>query len=701
MNEVASKGRILIVDDNAAIHEDFRQILSPSPDTRDDEMKNMERELFEGTGAPADAAGTADYEIEDAFSGEKAIEMVHRASAENRPYSVIFMDVRMPPGMDGIEAIERIWKDHPDIEMVICTAFSDYSWEEILSHFGKTDKLLFIRKPFDSVMIRQISLNLTTKSDLRRKHREHMATLEDLVARRTAELRTMVEDVSRLGARYRSLVEAAPVGIVAIRQDGTIRDMNPAIRKILAAPEQSVGGTTRFFEDPPFADLPGIERVRTSLEENMPITFDCEYTDSSGVDKSLSIHASPLPSNAGDGGCMAIIEDVSDRKSLEEQLLHSEKMRVVGQMAGGFAHDFNNILTIIKGHLELIRVRGAPEGDSDRLQGIMAAESAVEQAANLISKILAFSRKEQNQSVAVDINNSVTDVIQMLKHSIDKRIVIETALECRSSRVRGDPVQLQNAILNLALNARDAMPRGGRLTIRTMEKSEADVRAMGVCPEGLRGDDYLVLEIADTGSGIDANTRAHIFEPFFSTKQSGRGLGLGLASVYNVVKSHNGAVGCDSEPGKGTRFTLCFPLDKGHESSEPPEAPGNLIEGRGAVMVVDDEPLVLDLAEQFLDALGFEPAGCRSGEEAVEYYEQNRERIKLVILDMVMPGMGGYETFKHLRAINPTVKAIIASGYAMNNEIRKTLDEGAVGFLQKPYGLEALSDMIGQHVPIE
>ncbi|MFZ1375050.1 MAG: response regulator [Geothrix sp.] len=381
--------------------------------------------------------------------------------------------------------------------------------------------------------------------------------------------------------------------------------------------------------------------------------------------------------------------EMAERKLTEERLRQSEKMQAVGQLAGGVAHDFNNQLTPILGYSEMLLNRL----DDPVLQKYAShIRTAATRAADLTNQLLAFSRKGNYISVTVDIHKVIAEVIALLEHSLDKRIEIRQQLEANPHTVLGDPTQIQNALLNLAVNARDAMPGGGKLTFTT---SVVEQQADPADPESLAGR-YLEVCVVDTGTGMTAETQRHLFEPFFTTKPVGEGTGLGLAAVHGAVKNHHGRVRVESQLGVGSTFAVRLPLLENAEAGPEGEPAPATVQGQARILLVDDEDLVRQIASDLLRSFGYKVTTCENGEEAVGYYRQSWEHIDLVILDMVMPRMGGRETFTAMRNINPKIKAILVSGHSLGGEAQQVLDEGGLAWVQKPFNRTQLSRQVAE-----
>ncbi|MCX7935179.1 MAG: response regulator, partial [Planctomycetota bacterium] len=385
----------------------------------------------------------------------------------------------------------------------------------------------------------------------------------------------------------------------------------------------------------------------------------------------------------GERGFATIFADVTEQRLIQERLRQSEKMEAIGQLAGGIAHDFNNQLAGIIGYAEILERRADDDKTREFVRGIL---TAAQRAVELIQKLLAFSRKGKYRIAIVDLNHLIAEVVAILERSIDKRITIQQRLSPKPALTRGDPTQLQNAILNLALNARDAMPQGGELILAT-ELLVLDAEQCRRLSAEIAPGPYVRLTVTDSGCGMSDEVKRHLFEPFFTTKPPGEGTGMGLASVYGTVRSHEGAITVYSEPGQGTTFRLYLPSceakeDAGQASATTAMAPRR---GQGNILVIDDEEVCRNMLSALLDELGYRVTVCGSGREAIELYRQRWQETNLVILDLIMPEMNGRQVFAALRQINPQAKVIITSAHSLNGVAQAILDACALAFISKPF----------------
>jgi len=383
-----------------------------------------------------------------------------------------------------------------------------------------------------------------------------------------------------------------------------------------------------------------------------------------------------------------LLIEIEERKQLEAQILHAQKMDAVGTLAGGIAHDFNNILQSVSGYTEILLME-KERSDPDYAK-IKIIERSVKRAGNLVKQLLTFSRRVESKLRPVDLNQEVMQIYELLKRTIPKMVRIECHLSEDLNIINADPIQLEQVMMNLGLNAKDVMADGGRLIFET-ENITLDEQYCRMHPGAGPGDDVL-LSVSDTGHGMDKEIVDHIFEPFYTTKETGMGTGLGLAMVYGIVKSHGGYIMCYSEPDQGTTFKIYFPVIKGESIEQGAERKeGKICGGNETVLLVDDEEHIREVGKNILEQFGYTTIMAESGEKAIEIFEREREHIDLVILDVSMPGMGGHKCLNQLLKIDPKLKIVISSGYSASGKVRKTIESGAAGFIGKPY---RLTDML-------
>jgi len=409
-------------------------------------------------------------------------------------------------------------------------------------------------------------------------------------------------------------------------------------------------------------------------------TMETEVQRKDGAVLHVSIRAAPIHESERFVGARVVMRDITAQKRLEYQLVHAQKMESLGTLAGGIAHDFNNLLTGMIGYATLLKKRLEP--DSPLYAYADTIEKSGHRAADLTRQMLAFARTDALQTRPVDMNEIVCDTVALLSHSLEKHIVIETDLAVGLYCVEADMAQMQQVLLNLCINARDAMPQGGKLSIATRNASpeEVDSALWNENPPT----HLVVLTVSDTGFGMNDETRARIFDPFFTTKEPGKGTGLGLAVIYGIVSQHNGRIEVESEVGAGTTFHVYLPALPADTPCRAAPDSSLLPTRRGRLLIVDDEPVVRALLKEVVSGYGLTAHTVGSGREAVELYRAQRDRIDLVLIDMIMPEMDGATAFWQLRAIDPDVRILLLSGYSADDRVTTLLKAGACGFVRKP-----------------
>ena len=382
-----------------------------------------------------------------------------------------------------------------------------------------------------------------------------------------------------------------------------------------------------------------------------------------------------------------LIQDITERKRLENQLRQAKKMEAIGILAGGIAHDFNNLLTGIKGNVSLILMN--MDSSHPYYEKLIRADKQIESGANLTSHLLGFARKGRYEIKPVYLNQLAEEISETFGRT-RKEITIHKDFVQDLSVIEADPVQIEQVLLNLFVNAADAMPGGGDLILRTANTTQENLNGILYDP---RPGNYVMLTVTDTGIGMDRKTQEHIFEPFFTTKEMGHGTGLGLASAYGIIKGHNGYIEFDSKTGHGTTFRIYLPSSV-KKSKTVVKTDEELINGVETVLLVDDEKEVREVGRELLETMGYRVLTARDGKEAVNVYKMNQDKIEIVVLDMIMPKLGGGKTYDRIKEINPAVKAILSSGYSIDGKAKEILSRGCNGFIQKPYGIKNLSRKI-------
>ncbi len=475
-------------------------------------------------------------------------------------------------------------------------------------------------------------------------------------------------------------------GVIVTDSQGVIRNMNPAAEKLTGwdisdaagKPEETI---LQFISTDDRLRVPS--HVTEVLSSKKVFTSDRDISLLTGDNRTIEIidTAAPIMKEGSEeiSGVVLIIRDVTERNKIEAERRQNQKLQSLGQLTGGIAHDVNNMLAGISGAAELLEKSVADNPKA--MKYLLLIQNASKRTADLIGKLLAFSRKGKVVTSRIDVHAIILDTVTLLERSIDKRITITTDLDAETHVVTADPSQLQNGLLNLFINARDAMPEGGKLHIATTNTVFDEQHCQA--DSGFTPNDYIRISIQDTGLGIPPEVQPHIFEPFYTTKKVGKGTGLGLASVYGMIQEHKGIIRFYSEPGTGTVFNIYLPVSAEHNQEVTLKTVTK--QGHGTVLLVDDEDIIRQTGALLLEHMGYSVILARNGSEGVAMYKDRQEEIDFIILDMVMPVMNGKEAFEHIQRINPAAKIVITSGFAKNVDINAMLETGAVGYLMKPF----------------
>jgi PAS domain S-box-containing protein len=504
-------------------------------------------------------------------------------------------------------------------------------------------------------------------------------------------------------SRYRRLVENSPDIIYALDAAGNFTFISNAAERLLCVDRQNLIAKhyhTIIHEDDRekakwfFNERRTGERSTTGVELRLISSEECGEAKSYEVQhltielKSTGIYdRDVMESPKKFLGTYGVARDISDRKRLETQLRHAQKMEAVGTLAGGIAHDFNNLLMGIQGYASLMLLKTDPE--QPNYKNLSNIEQLVQNGADLTKQLLGFARDGKYDVKSTNMNEIVRDTIRMFRRT-KKEIIVYEEYEEDIWPVEVDQGQLQQVLLNLFVNAGQAMPGGGDLTLETKNVilGAQDAKAIGLAPGR-----YVRTSVCDTGVGIDEGTRQRIFEPFFTTKEFGRGTGLGLASAYGIVQNHQGTIDVYSQVGEGTTFLIYLPASEKAGKNEKPFFKYNP-NGPETVLLVDDEDFILKVGTKILQELGYRVLTAGSGKEALEIYSANRDKIDIVVLDMIMPGMGGGETYDSIKALKLDVKVLLSSGYSIMGEASAILRRGCQGFIQKPFTMKSFSEKL-------
>jgi PAS domain S-box-containing protein len=540
--------------------------------------------------------------------------------------------------------------------------------------------------------------------------REHRQILTDL--RRTeAELRQVLATVSASEAKYRSLAENLEQCIFLKDKDFRFVAANRPFCQVLGRSETDIVGKTDFdFYPPELAEKYRADDHRV-VTEAKPVELE-EQSVLRGAQRTVRVIKTPVKDADGQTiGVMGIFWDVTEQRRLEAQLRQAQKMEAIGQLAGGIAHDFNNLLHVILGNVALLKNSSADGvqlcGDNvvkQRVQLLAETDAAARQAASLTTKLLGFSRRTTLRLEPADLHACAKETEALLRRTIDPRIEVEVRTSPNLWRVRADMAQMSQILINLCLNARDAMAAGGQLTIETSNTVvDAEYTRYHM---GARPGEYVRIRVEDNGTGMPPDVLQHIFEPFFTTKEPGKGTGLGLAMVFGIVQQHQGWLACESVVNRGTRMDVFLPRHVSAVEAEPRTAlspraqQGAPCRGRETILLADDEPLIRNLGRTILESYGYTVLLAEDGQQAVEIYGQKKNGIDLVILDMTMPRLSGRDALRQLLQINPEVRVLFASGYSCE-QVVDTESAHVLGFVGKPYPPAELARSVRSALDVE
>ena len=693
--------RILVIDDQATIHEDIRKILCPVEAETD--LLEAETQLF-GRADHARVKAKTKFRIDSAYQGKEGLALVEQSLADGDAYAMAFVDVRMPPGWDGIETIRHIWKRYPELQIVICSAYSDHSWEDIVLNLGDSDNFVILKKPFDNIEVLQLAHALTKKWVVTKQANLRLAELDAMVAKQTAKLTASNEqlhteirrrehtELELQGSEHRFALafkaSAIPMGIMHASSRAYL-EVNESFALLAArSREEMIGKTSnemQLLARPEDCDN-AIEAVRRNGRVR---DFALRIVAKGGEQRDVLVTLEPAV--LGEEACLLVaMLDVTEQRKLEVQLRQSQKMDAIGQLAAGVAHDFNNLLTIIHGHASLQMAR--PNMDEQMKHSLTQVKMAADRAATLTRQLLAFSRKQVMQLRPISLNDSIQHSQAMLKRLLGETIALDCTCAPTLPMVFADENSMDQVIMNLVVNARDAMPQGGMLRIVT---SAVTLGAVDLPrhPDARPGE-FVRLSVIDNGSGMDTALLTRIFEPFFTTKPQGKGTGLGLSTVYGIVKQHDGWVEVESAPGLGSKFHVYLAVtDKvraqSHETALFSLEPAT--EHKETVLVVEDEAVLREFVTTLLQQQGYIVLQAADGLEALQVCRQTVAKIDLLLTDMVMPnGISGAKLAVQMLARRKDLKVLYTSGYSQ--ELMENSGRLVVGtnFLPKPFDVNKL-----------
>lgn len=609
------------------------------------------------------------YQVVTAADGLNALDILKTYTPD-----VIFVDLVMP-NIDG-EILCRIIRSIQKLQDVCLIILSAIAAEERINIAQLGANACIAKGPFNE-MAQHI------KAVLEQPDLTSLQFLtEEVIGAENIHARGITAELLSTKKHFKTILDKMSEGILEINSEGRIVYANQFAISLIDMPEKKLMGSH-------FIDMfSGDDRLRvnsllkTRGAKPKTITEDSHVTLN---DYQVTLNILPLEKDVFTS--VIILKDISERIRIESQLRQSQKMEAIGTLAGGIAHDFNNLLMGIQGRASLMLIdKDSSCPDFEHLKGI---EGYVKSAADLTNQLLAFARGGKYEVRATDLNQLVKNQNRMFART-KKEITIGEKYEENLWAAEVDQGQIEQVLLNLYVNAWHSMPGGGNLYIQTENVTidENYTKLFAVTPGR-----YVKISVIDTGVGMDQATRQRIFEPFFTTREMGRGTGLGLASVYGIVKNHGGFINVYSEKGEGSTFNIFLPASE-KEVIEEKELTKDIFISTETVLLVDDEDMIIDVGQPMLEEMGYKVLIAKSGSESIDVYQTNKDKIDLVILDMVMPVMGGGETYDKLKEMDPDIKVLLSSGYSIDGQATEILNRGCDGFIQKPFSMKELSQKI-------
>ncbi len=641
---MGTKDSILTVDDDPTLRKTLSMGIKGSILTVDDDPK-LRKTL-------SDILRAKGYTPIATATGKAALEKVE----EEMP-AVAVIDLRLED-MSGLEVMRKIKEHSPDTECIVLTGYASQASAIEAINLGAYS---YVQKPYD---VQQLLVTIRRAIEQRR----------DKEALRESEL------------RFRTLFDLSPQAIsLTDMTTGRLIDVNDKFCELTKYTREKVLGRTttecRFYSEE------DQDKFLKELEESGEVRgLEMDFRAKDGRIISTLMFSKVVQVDS-ESLLLTMFLDLTDRKRLEARLQQAQKMEAIGTLAGGIAHEFNNLLMGIVGNVYLMFLDiDSSHSHYKRLKNI---EKQVQSGSDLTAQLLGYARKGRYVVQPISLNRLVESTSEIFGRT-KKEITIHRELAEDLFDINADQGQIEQVLLNLYVNAADAMPGGGNLILKTINTTHKNMKGKLY---DLKPGNYVLLTVTDTGIGMDKKTRERIFDPFFTTKEMSRGAGLGLASADGIVTSHGGYIDVDSEKGHGATFRIYLPASE-KKPRKLVKIDERVIKETGTVLLVDDEEVILEVGKELLEVLGYRVLIANGGEEAIEVYRKNRENIDIVILDMVMPNIGGGEAYDRMKEINPDVKALLSTGYSINGEATEILERGCNGFIQKPFNINDLSQKI-------
>ncbi len=700
--------RLLVIDDNVSIHDDFRKILAGQETSS--ELDALSAQIFDDE---PDDMWLPIFEIDTATQGQEGWEKVRDAIQAGRPYALAFVDMRMPPGWDGLQTVERIWEIDPDIEIVICTAYTDRSWFEITEHLGAfIDRLIIIKKPFEIVEVRQLAFALTQRWSLRKQAQVRQGELEAMVSRAQAELKESER-------KARAIINATTDSVLLLDGESNILDINAVGAETLGGTRRELTGTNLF--DVVSWSAEACEQIRTAIRTGRSVRFEHTY-----ISTVFDCQVFPVrDANGAASGAAMFCRDITEQQRDRQAMIQSSRMATVGLLAAGVAHEINNPLTYILYNVEHLadeltaladrgqrtrfsRSASAPlEADEERgwspenvdlidldelAQMAREALDGANRVRNIVKDLRSVSHVDEGRLAPIKVDRSIEAAINMSFKEIKFRARLVKDYS-PTPVVEANAGHLSQVFLNLLINAAHAIPEGD------VERNEIRIRTWSE-------NDEVFVEVRDTGAGIRPEHIERLFDPFFTTKDVGFGTGLGLSISHRLIASMGGRIEVDSEQNKGSRFTVCLPASQAiqEKSTERPAVrtlePANEVDTvpRGRILVVDDEKSIGHMVGRILSRR-HDVTVLTSGEEAQRVLSEDSS-FDLILCDMAMPRFSGMDLYDWLLNTNPDLafRLVFMTGGAFTPKAKECLERVSNLHVEKPFDVANLRKLVNELV---
>ncbi len=497
--------------------------------------------------------------------------------------------------------------------------------------------------------------------------------------------RDLYEEAKKVEEVYRSLLRSCTDAIVTYDLEGRVEYISPSFVEIFGWTLEEMKGKKIPFDHESEKEFTAAI-IKDLLKHGTPCNgFETKCFTKNGRLLDVSVSASRHNDHEGKPiSTLFILRDISEKKRVEAQMHYIERMEAIGTLAGGIAHDFNNLMMGMLGNISLSLYDMGP--DNPNYKRLKTVERLIKSGSELTSKLLGYARKGKYELRTIDLNTIIKEISTAFGRA-RKEIIISTDLAEDLFSVNADGSQIEQVLINLFINAADAMPGGGDLFLQTANVTHKEMKGKPYTP---KPGEYVMIKVKDNGTGMDQKTITRIFQPFFTTKEMGLGSGLGLASAYGIVKGHGGYIDVESEKGHGSVFSIFLPASEALIQDDPVISE-RIEEGDETILLVDDEEMIIDVGVQLLEKLGYTVLEARSGKEAIRIYQENKDIIDMIILDMIMPDIGGGEVYDKIKMIDPEVKVLLSSGYSVEGQATEILNKGCSGFIQKPFNLKSLS----------